>query len=371
MWRRRDSVIPSEVKAVLKEALASPLVKDGTKLKFPPMFLEGPPGVGKSAMPRQAIAELNAALPKETPFDETFGYVDIRLAQRDLTDLRGIPAVIENKAVWLPPPELPLVSHGKKFPRRGIMIMDEITSCPPLMQATAYQVVLDHCIGEEHLKPEWYIVAAGNQLKDRAVVYRMSTALANRFFHVKFDVNLQDWQDWAMRQQLNPNIIGFMGFRADLLAPEFNAESDEKAFPTPRTWEFADELISGISNSKILHEALNGCIGTGAAAEFMAFLKCQTELPDLNTILEGKNDYVPPEKRMDLRYALVSALATRAQGKHYERMIQYSDKLPPEFAILLVQTLAYRDESAMSKSPSWSKWARAHSDVIVARRRAN
>lgn len=362
-------MIPSEIKAILKEALKAP-VSDG-KIAFPPMFLEGPPGVGKSAMPRQAVEELNMELPKDTPFDDQYGYVDIRLAQRDTTDLRGIPAVIENKAVWLPPPELPLVSHGKKFPRRGIMILDEITSCPPLMQATAYQVVLDHSVGEEHLKPEWYIMGAGNQLKDRAVVYRMSTALANRFFHVKFDPNLQDWQNWAMSQKINPNIIGFINWRADLLAPEFDPESDEKAFPTPRTWEYAHQLLAQISNSKILHQALNGCLGTGATSEFMAFLKCQTELPDITTILEGKSEFVPPANRMDLRYALISALATRAKSGHYENMVKYSYKLPPEFSILLVQTLAYRDETAMAKSPSWPKWAREHSDVIVARKRAN
>jgi hypothetical protein len=197
------------------------------------------------------------------------------------------------------------------------VILDEITSCPPLMQAVSYQLVLDRRIGEEELKDGWYVMAAGNQLKDRAVVYRMSTALANRFFHVHFDVNIDDWVEWAMKGKINPNIIGFLSWRPELLAPEFNPESDEKAFPSPRTWEYAHRLLGGIAQSRILHESLEGTIGKGTTAEFMAFLKVQTELPDLNLIFAGQ-DYVPPEKRMDLRYALVSALATRATPNQYE-----------------------------------------------------
>ena len=334
---------PRDVKVFLREAIKDPL---GT----PPVHLWGPPGGGKSAMPNQVAKELGV------------GFVDMRLAQRDPTDLRGIPAIVDGKARWLPPSELP--TEGK-----GFLFLDELTSCPPLTQASAYQLTLDRKLGEYVLPDGWYILAAGNRLQDRAVVYRMSTALANRFVHINFEVNLDDWVDWAMKEKINPNIIGFLSWRAELLAPDFNPEADEKAFPSPRTWEFASKLLAGVSNSRILHETLEGTIGKGATAEFMAFLKVQTELPDLDTIFSG-NDYVPPEKRMDLRYALVSALATRATPKQYERMVQYSYKLPAEFGILLVQTLAHRDESAMVKAASWPKWAREHSDVIVARKRA-
>ncbi|MDO8671851.1 MAG: MoxR family ATPase, partial [Dehalococcoidia bacterium] len=308
---------PRDVKALLKEAIKNPL---GT----PPIHLWGPPGGGKSAMPKQVAEE------------EKVGFVDMRLAQRDPTDLRGIPAVIDGKARWLSPPELP--TEGK-----GFLFLDELTSCPPLTQASAYQLTLDRKIGEYSLPEGWYIVAAGNRLQDRAVVYRMSTALANRFVHINFEVNLDDWLEWAMREKINPNIIGFINWRGgDLLAPDFNPESDEKAFPSPRTWEFASKLLGGISNTRVLHESLEGTIGKGATAEFMAFLKVQTELPDLDTIFAG-NNYIPPENRMDLRYALVSALATRATPKQFDRMVKYSDLLPAEFGVLLVQTLAHRD----------------------------
>jgi hypothetical protein len=91
-------------------------------------------------------------------------------------------------------------------------------------------------------------------------------------------------------------------------------------------------------------------------------MKLQTELPDINTIFKGDN-FVP--KRLDLTYALVGALASRAKGaKEYERMLQYSSHLDTEFAVLLITMLAQKEESTMAAAPSFEKWAIQNSDII-------
>ena len=203
-------------------------------------------------------------------------------------------------------------------------------------------------------------MAAGNRIEDRAVTYRMSSALANRFTHINFDYNIDDWIDWAVKSQINPNIIMFLRFKPTLLF-EFNKESSEKSFPSPRTWDFASRHIN-IVPTKLLPEVLNGTIGKGPCAEFMAFLKLQTELPDPQTIFNGDN-FVP--KKLDLTYALVGALATRAAGmKQYERMLQYSKHLDTEFAVLLITMLAQKDEATMALAPSFEKWAISNADII-------
>jgi MoxR-like ATPase len=45
----------------------------------------------------------------------------------------------------------------------------------------------------------WSIVAAGNLDSDRAVTTRMPTPLRNRFVHLDFEVDLQEWCEWAIR----------------------------------------------------------------------------------------------------------------------------------------------------------------------------
>lgn len=331
---------PSAVKSIIEAAIKEPA-------KAPPIFMEGPPGAGKSALPRQVAQE------------QKVGFLDTRASQHDPTDFRGIPAVVDGKAIWLPPCDIPFLNNTD-IPERGIWLLDEVTSAPPLVQAVLYQAVLDHRIGEHTLKPGWYILAAGNRIEDRAVVYRMSTALANRFTHISFEVNIDDWVAWATKMQINTNIICFLRWRPDLLLA-FNAESSEKAFCSPRSWEFASRHI-GLVPSKLLPEVLTGTIGKGATAEFMSYLKLQTELPDIATIFGGDN-FVP--KRLDLTYALVGALATRAKGlKDFERMLQYSKHLDTEFGVLLITMLAQKDQGAMALAPSFEKWSLANADII-------
>lgn len=340
----------------------------------PPVHIWGPPGVGKSSIPRQIAKK------------RKIGFVDNRAPLHDPTDYRGIPTVVEDRAVWLPPSELPtkyfcmecqrvlqkyhLVEGKCKFCKsgnitdKGILILDELTAAPPMTQAGCYQLVLDRGIGEYKLPDGWYIVAAGNRIEDRAVSYRMSSALANRFIHVEFEVNLEDWTTWAMNDgRIEPNIIGFLHFRPGLLFA-FNPQSSEHSFATPRSWEFASKCIKSITSKSILAEVLEGTVGKGATAEFIAFLKVQTELPDLTPILEGKSNYVPP--RTDLKYAIISALATRANpSKHFDNLVKYSDEYPEEFAVLMVSMLVAKSEESLFLSPYFqNKWSKTHFDMF-------
>ncbi len=76
---------PRRIKEIIKKAAERPT-------EIQPFHIWGPPGVGKSQVVKQVAEEME------------IGFVDMRLAQLDPTDLRGIPAVIDGKARWLAPP---------------------------------------------------------------------------------------------------------------------------------------------------------------------------------------------------------------------------------------------------------------------------
>ena len=54
-----------------------------------------------------------------------------------------------------------------------------------MVQASCYQLALDHKLGEYVLPEGWAIIAAGNRDSDRAVTTRMATPLRNRFVHLE------------------------------------------------------------------------------------------------------------------------------------------------------------------------------------------
>jgi len=354
---------PRDVRKALENALDAPV-------PVQPVFLWGPPGVGKSAVPRELCKERDLTL------------VDIRMSLLDPTDLRGIPAVVDVKcdackgtgganrdcktcggtgvrtiAKWLEPAMLP--TDGK-----GILFLDELTSAPPLQQATAYQLTLDRKIGEYEVPEGFYIIAAGNNLTDRAVVYPMSTALRNRFTHINFEYNLDDWLEWARGAGINTYIQAFLTWRGGELLFNFKPEATDKAFATPRSWEFASRVMAYFDPG-IQREMLDGTIGAGAATEFMGFLKLQEQIPSIAKIFAGE-DIVP--KDIGLKYALISALVSHAEkAQQFDRLLGYSlsSGLPREFSVLLAKLLISKNRMLTTSQPSYSKWAKAHQDVLL------
>ena len=214
----------------------------------------------------QFAARLNLAL------------TDVRAILLDPVDLRGLPHLNgDGRAHWAPPAFLPRDGEG-------ILFLDELTAAPPLTQAACYQLVLDRKLGEYRLPEGWRIVAAGNRENDRGVVYRMPSALANRFVHIDIEVSLDDWTRWAAQHGIATEIIAFLRFRTALLH-DFDPKRDDKAFPTPRSWSFVSRLLqSPALDAHIEYALIAGAVGLGAATEFMGFLKVARHIPSPDNI---------------------------------------------------------------------------------------
>jgi hypothetical protein len=69
--------------------------------------------------------------------------------------------------------------------------------------------VLDRAVGEYRLPDGWSVYAAGTREGDRAVISRLSSALANRFVHLVFEPDLDDWLRWGEAgQSSKPESLG-------------------------------------------------------------------------------------------------------------------------------------------------------------------
>ncbi len=238
-----------------------------------PVFLWGPPGIGKSDLVKQIGDDANREV------------IDVRLALWEPTDIKGIPYynADQGKMVWAPPAELPTDPEST-----AIIFLDELNSAPPAVQAAAYQLILNRRVGTYQLPKGVDVVAAGNREGDRGVTYRMPAPLANRFVHLEMKVDFDDWQDWATLNKVNPDVVGYVGFaKQDLY--DFDPKSPSKSFATPRSWSFVSDLLNDDdTDTDTLATLIAGAVGDGLANKFMAHRKIAGKLPKAEDILDGK-----------------------------------------------------------------------------------
>jgi len=280
-----------------------------------PVFLWASPGVGKSALCKQLATSMNLQLQ------------DLRALLLDPVDLRGLPHLgSDGRAQWAIPEFLP--KDGA-----GILFLDELNAAPAMVQASCYQLVLDRKIGEYTLPDGWAIIAAGNRDSDRAVTTRMPTPLRNRFVHIEFDVDMQEWCEWAIRSGVRPEVIAFIRFRPECL---HDFSKDANAFPSPRSWEFVSRILDAKPDPEVEHELFAGAVGLGAATEFSGFLKMFRELPSIDAILMNPLKERVPEN-VAAQFAISSALSRRASDENFDRICQYLKRLPTEFNIMCVR----------------------------------
>jgi hypothetical protein len=260
-----------------------------------PIFLWGPPGIGKS--------DLVSQIGKDTDRE----VIDVRLALWEPTDIKGIPYFDSNAGTmtWAPPAELPTDPKST-----AILFLDELNSAPPAVQAAAYQLILNRRVGTYVLPEGVDIVAAGNRDGDKGVTYRMPAPLANRFVHLEMKVDFEDWQDWATLNGIHPEVVGYVGYaKQDLY--DYDPKSPSKSFATPRSWSFVSDLVADEEiDSETLTNLVSGAIGDGLAVKFMAHRKIASKLPKPDDILDGKVK--------DLEIKEVSAMYSLTVGLCYE-----------------------------------------------------
>ncbi len=309
-----------------------------------PAFIWGPPGIGKSAIVHTIANEAGLDV------------IDLRASLLDPTDLRGIPAIVDQKAVWCPPAFLPQATA-----RPGVLFLDEINAAPPLVQASLYQLVLDRRVGEYCLPDGWWIVAAGNRQKDRAVTFRMSSALANRFVHIELDVDVSDWRAWALQKTLHPLVIAFIGYRPALLRED---PSESPAFPTPRAWEILSDVIKKFGGIKECADIVAGIVGQGAATEFAAFVKRALNMRQMEDVVADPELALLP-KTLDGLHVLTTWLVHCSDR---EEVVKASavllNRLPPEFSVVLAKEMLAL-HPAFSRLDAYKIFMKTHAKLIA------
>ncbi len=311
-----------------------------------PLMTWGAAGIGKS--------EGTAQLVQEIGFDSM---ADIRLSIYDPSDLKGlpVPCFIDGQpsgeqnldgipeatpsekrgfVMWLRDNLLPTNPDAKV-----LINFDEINSASPIVQGMAYQLVLDRKLGDYELPKGCRIMAAGNRVSDRGVTNTMPAPLRNRFAHVELIVDVEDWTAHAVANDILPELVAFVRFKADQL---HDFSPDMTAFPTPRSISMLSNIMKQKPSQAIEHALVEGCCGRGFAIEFTGFLRVFRSLPNVKMI-ETNPDAVDTPSDPCTLYAMVSTLARMANPTNMDNVIRYARRLGREFQLLLLTDISARD----------------------------
>jgi MoxR-like ATPase len=258
-----------------------------------PVFIWGPPGIGKSALVRD--------------FAESVGLPCVSLLGSQLApeDIIGVPQIIGGKSRFCPPTQ---IARDEPY----CLFLDELNACSQEVQKAFYSLILDRRIGEYHLPQGSIVIGAGNRAEDAAIVRPMSSALINRMAHVQLRASAQDWLAWAEQAGVHELVISYITNRSDHLWSK--PPKHEEPFSTPRAWDMLSKAITSygerVSTDQL--KTLAASLLTPAhAQQFAAFARLRERAHDLTAILKGERGWPDKPEERDILYFLVHQLRDR------------------------------------------------------------
>jgi len=263
---------------------------------FRPIFGLGKGGIGKTESIKDLASELK------------IGYIDIRLLLYTETDLKGIPYpnAEHTRTVWLQNNILPIVDRDGET---GILVFDEITSCPKSVRTAAYQLLNERRLGEYTLPDGWMIVCLGNGEEDGGDYQGMEGNFVNRCSVFNVVATVDSWKNWANKHNVNSLVTSYVSFRPQDLHSYTEDSETEMLFASPRSWYAVSNILNlnGFNeNNIVLNSRISANIGTNIGARFIAFCKYQHGTVDPYEIIN--NGLKPQIGQQEILYITIGSV---------------------------------------------------------------
>lgn len=233
-------------KEEIKNTIEAYLLKDnyGTYeipgMRQRPVFLMGPPGVGKTQIMEQIARECQIGLVAYTithhtrqsavglPFitDKEFGGKQYRVTEYTMSE---IVASVYNK----------IESSGLS---EGILFIDEINCVSETLAPTMLQFLQYKTFGNHRIPEGWIIVTAGNPPEYNKSVRDFDVVTLDRIKLIHVEPDYEVWKAYAYEHEVHPAVISYLNARTDNFC-RIETTVDGKFFATPRGWEDLSSFI--------------------------------------------------------------------------------------------------------------------------------
>lgn len=285
-----------DAKEQIKNAMTAYFTKDETGSyiipteKQRPLFLMGPPGIGKTAVMEQVASEMGVGLLSYSmthhtrqsalglPFivHKNYGGKEYDVSEYTMSEI--ISAVYDL-----------MESTGVK---EGILFLDEIncvseTLAPIMLQFLQYKV-----FGRHKVPDGWIIVTAGNPPEYNNSVREFDIVTWDRLKRIDIEPDYASWKEYAYKAGVHPSVTTYLDIKtADFYRIESTA--DGKAFVTARGWEDLSQMITlyELNNIKVDEKLIGQYIrhkktASNFAAYYELFNKYKSDY-QIDEILSG------------------------------------------------------------------------------------
>lgn len=292
-----------------------------------PFLLWGEPGAGKTAVIESAT--------------EGGWHVETLICSHyEPSDFAGLP-IVTGDHVTLAPPGWARRVAAHDGP--SIVFFDEWTTASPAVQAAALRPLTHGEVGALRLPEAVSFGAAANPADIAASGWELAAPTANRFVHLQWSLPLDVYAEslvtgaWpslevptlgraydAELAAARSLVAGFLRARGSLLSSvPSDAASRGRAFPTPRTWDYAARLVAACqvvgARTDVVRLLVHGVIGDSTGHEFLAWVKA-LDLPDPEKALADPTSVDFTGMRPDrVHVTLQSVLAAVASSTTPER----------------------------------------------------
>ena len=205
-----------------------------------PIFLMGPPGIGKTAIMEQIAQELGVGLVSYSmthhtrqsalglPFIERKTYGGREYAVSEYTMSEIIASVYDT-----------MEATGLK---EGILFLDEI-NCVSETLAPAMLQFLQYKIFGRHRVPEgWIVVTAGNPPEYNNSVREFDIVTWDRLKRIDVEPDYETWKEYAYQKAVHPAILTYLDIKKDDFY-KIETTVDGKTFVTARGWSDLSDMI--------------------------------------------------------------------------------------------------------------------------------
>jgi hypothetical protein len=205
-----------------------------------PVFLIGPPGIGKTAIMEQVASELGVGLVSYSMTHHTrqsalglpyivqkvFGDREYDVSEYTMSEIIGsVYKLIEETGV-----------------REGILFLDEInciseTLAPCMLQFLQYKV-----FGQHRVPEGWIVVTAGNPPEYNKSVRDFDIVTWDRLKRIDVEPDYEAWKEFAYKKGVHASVMTYLAARKkDFYKVESTV--DGKSFVTARGWDDLSEMI--------------------------------------------------------------------------------------------------------------------------------